>query len=250
MPSPLLSPLSQKKSPRNLKEETSKTTNLTKEDHEEEEEIEVEDTEHFSNKKEPEIDATEISNLAEDLKIMNVSSKKYNMGFQNLYIMYDSILKMAISVYPLMCWSPLCTADSSTLPFTARACILILVLWWCLNSFGRPTTSLLQTKKRKDSTRTHTKRQPSIKSKEIQEDFNPFKMEEVLSGAQHFKLPFKVEHDYYTGDGGQGWVVQVFDNEDSDLYHELDSEVMIFFVLSVNLVSVEKPRKQKHKGTM
>jgi hypothetical protein len=32
--------------------------------------------------------------------------------------------------------------------------------------------------------------------------------------------------DYYTGDGGEGWEVQIFDNEDMNLYDELDGEVM------------------------
>jgi hypothetical protein len=71
-----------------------------------------------------------------------------------------------------------------------------------------------------------------------------------LSGAQRFKLPFKVEHNYYTGNGGKGWEVQMFDNEDVDLHDELEGEIMSFIVLSVNLVSVEKPCKQKRKGTI
>jgi hypothetical protein len=75
-------------------------------------------------------------------------------------------------------------------------------------------------------------------------------MEEVLSGAQRFKLPFKVEPDYYTADGGEGWEIQVFDNDDVRLLEELDGDAMCFFVLSVSLVSVEKAPKKKRKGTM
>jgi hypothetical protein len=205
--------------------------------------IEGEDTDDSRNKKEPEIDATKISDLAEDLKTTSISSKQYNMGFQNLYIMYQYIEDcnklVSIAMLGVPCGS---TTDSSAFLSTAgqeAACISILVLW-CLNYFGRPTIlSLLQTMTRMCSTRTPTKQQPCSKPQRRSKRISiPSRWKkQVFSGAQHFKLPFKVEPDYYTGDGSKGWEVQSFDNEDPELYDELDSEEgMHVFVLSVNLL--------------
>jgi hypothetical protein len=75
-------------------------------------------------------------------------------------------------------------------------------------------------------------------------------MEEVLCGAQRFKPPpFKVEPaDCHTADGGKGWEIQIFNNEDVRLLEELEGAVMTFSVLSVNLVSVVKAPKKKRRG--
>jgi hypothetical protein len=175
------------------------------------------------------------------------SSKKYNMGFHNPYsiIMYQYVEddNQLVSIDVLVpCVHMHCRFICPSIQHSSG---MFLILRYP-NSFVRPIVSLLQTKKRVDSTRTPTKQQPSSKlqrrSKRIP---TPLRRKKFwASGApQCFKLlPFKVvEPDYYTGDGGKGWEVQIFDNEDMNLYDKLDGEVISFFVLSVNLVSVEKP---------
>jgi hypothetical protein len=242
-------------------EETSASNSTqNKEDSEEEdtdfvdllEDSDVEDTEDFSSNDEKgsKIDATELSDLAEDLKTtMSISSKKYNMGFQNPYIMYQYVEdgNQLVSVDVLV---P--SVHRRFIRPSIHSSGMYFDLGIAVPEFFWNADRLVAANKEHTSFNKNTHKATAFQqaAKKIQEDFNTFETEEVLSGAQRFKLPFKVEPDYYTGDGGEGWEVQIFDNEDTELYDELDGEVMSFFVLSVNLVSVEKPRQQKRKGTM
>jgi hypothetical protein len=171
------------------------------------------------------------------------------MGFHNPYIMYqyveDGYQLVSIDVL-VPC------VHHRFIPPAIHSSGMFFYLGIAVPKFFWQANSLLAANKEEGGFNNNTHKETSFQqaAKKIQEDFNTFETEEVLSGTQHFKLPFKVEPDYYTGDGGKGWEVQIFDNDDRHFYDKLDGEVMGCFVLSVNLVSVEKPRKQKHKGTM
>jgi hypothetical protein len=184
---------------------------LTEDDKEEEdtsfvegeEAREVEDTEAFSNEKEPE---TEISNLGEGLTTMSISSKKYNMGFQNPYIMYQYIEdgNQLVSIDVLI---P-CVHRKFIRP-SIHSCGMYFDLGIAVPEFFWQANRLIAANEGDNGFNKNTHKATAFQqaAKKIQEDFNTFETEEVLSGVQRFKLPFKVEPDYYTGDGGEGWEV-------------------------------------------
>ena len=74
---------------------------------------------------------------------------------------------------------------------------------------------------------------------------------EVLSGVQQVALPFDVEEDLYRGKKGtgEGYQVIAYENDDDVLFAELE-EPTDLFILSVDLVSNEKKKKKKARGTM
>lgn len=73
---------------------------------------------------------------------------------------------------------------------------------------------------------------------------------EVCDGEQCIELPFEVEDELYRGHKGlgKGYEVVALENEDDVLFAELE-EPTDLFVLSVDLVSVEKTKKTA-KGSM
>lgn len=79
-------------------------------------------------------------------------------------------------------------------------------------------------------------------------------MDEVIGSTQCVKIPIKVETDFYKpsnyDNDEEGWEVQLFDNDCEDLIHELDGQNADFFILSVDMVSVVKPKKKKVRGRM
>jgi hypothetical protein len=258
-----LSPFTEGKSKKASGEEPSETTDSTQDSTDKEADKEedtgfdvpeeLEDSTDDESEKDPKIDETEMSDvLAEDLKTMKVSSppKQYSMGFQNPYIMYQYVEdgNQLVSIDVLV---P--NVHRKYIRPSIHSSGMYFDLGIAVPEFFWQANRLIAANKGEEGFNKNTHKATAFQqaAKKIEEDFNTFETEEVLSGApQRFKLPFKVEHDYYTGDGGKGWEVQIFDNEDEDLHDELEGEVMSFFVLSVNLVSVEKPRKQKRKGTM
>ena len=64
--------------------------------------------------------------------------------------------------------------------------------------------------------------------------------DDLNGSVQRTKLPFRCE-EYIIS-----WEVQAFENEDDELTHSLGQQY--FFVLSVELVSAEKMKKQKTAG--
>ena len=75
-----------------------------------------------------------------------------------------------------------------------------------------------------------------------------------LGPPQKIQLPFKVEQDFYKParhSDSEGWEVQLFDNDDQVLEEELGVGVSAdFFILSVDMVSVVKPKQKRSKGKM
>jgi hypothetical protein len=84
---------------------------------------------------------------------------------------------------------------------------------------------------------------------------NKNEFEEVMGKKQRIKLPFKVKTDFYVPPGSdsddeeEGWEIQLFDNHDPELLHELGVPTD-FFVLSLDMVSVIKPKQKKKRGKM
>ena len=74
---------------------------------------------------------------------------------------------------------------------------------------------------------------------------------EVCVGKQCVKLPFDVEEDLWRGPLGDqdGFEVQVFENDDNTLTDEL-GQTTEYFILSVDMVSVEKEKPKKARGTI
>jgi hypothetical protein len=66
-------------------------------------------------------------------------------------------------------------------------------------------------------------------------------LNQIVGEPQRVKMPFKVEDDIE-------WGVQAFVNDDPMLTHDCNNNEQMFFVVSIELVSVEK-RKEKKKGT-
>jgi hypothetical protein len=65
---------------------------------------------------------------------------------------------------------------------------------------------------------------------------------EVCAGTQCVQLPFECEDEFYRGgSSGEGYEILVLDNDDEKLYNEL-GEVSQFFILSVDMVHVEKEK--------
>ena len=76
---------------------------------------------------------------------------------------------------------------------------------------------------------------------------------ELLSDGQVLDLPFKCETDFFKEDpfnDYDGWEVQLLDNEDQELFQELEREESEFFLLSLDMVSVVKPKAPKSEGGM
>ena len=75
--------------------------------------------------------------------------------------------------------------------------------------------------------------------------------EKVWEDPQVIPLPFAVEQQFFAKAGGDndGWQVDLCDNDDSTLVAELGGHTD-FFVLTVNMMSTEKPLPVKSKGRM
>lgn len=67
---------------------------------------------------------------------------------------------------------------------------------------------------------------------------------EVSAGKQCVQLPFEVEDEFFPGASvhGTGYEILVMDNDDERLYDELGGESTQFFVLSVDMVHIEKEK--------
>ena len=74
---------------------------------------------------------------------------------------------------------------------------------------------------------------------------------EVSAGVQQIKLPFDVKEDLYWGKKGkgEGYELLGFENDDDVLFAELE-EMTDLFILSVDMVSNEKKKVKKARGTM
>ena len=64
-------------------------------------------------------------------------------------------------------------------------------------------------------------------------------------GLQKISLPFQVELDFCSDDG-PGWELAVFEHDDE----EMQDLCQAYFVLTVELVSIVKPRKNKVRGNL
>jgi hypothetical protein len=73
---------------------------------------------------------------------------------------------------------------------------------------------------------------------------------EVSAGKQCIQLPFEVEEQFFSGASvhGTGYEILVMDNDDERLYNELEGEATQFFVLSVDMVHIEKEKARMVGG--
>ena len=73
-------------------------------------------------------------------------------------------------------------------------------------------------------------------------NFDTDNNEPVMGTPQRIKLPFKVEEEIVS------WECQAFNNNDEDFLESVENKQQFFFVLSIDLQSVEKIRKSKKTG--
>lgn len=66
--------------------------------------------------------------------------------------------------------------------------------------------------------------------------------EPLLGAPQKIKLDFKVEDEI------ANWEMQAFENDDEDFANDCGGVPQMFFVLTVDLIGVEKIKKEKKKG--
>ena len=209
-----------------------KTAEEDRQDLSEAEVVTLSEEDHISDEGE------DIEDLAEELERLEIMVKQFGIDFVMPFIMYDYINegRRHVTVDFLVL-----TQNKEKFQPTVMADGNELHVGTVVPSFFQNRARIMLANKNKDKDFTSNTHKATAFEEVVRRMMTDLDWPDDLHGStQRTKLPFPCEEDIIS------WEVQAFENEDDELTFSLGQQY--FFVLSVELISAEKMRKEKAAG--